>query len=95
MLNDDTQRYGLLKDDALIILCTDFKIGVYIYKSFLHIPDIWERHLAATAHPPPRDSASAYRLALSCKHESSTTLRMTRGGGGESPPKIVVFAGKI
>ena len=52
MLNDDTQRYGLLKDDALIILCTDFKIGVYIYKSFLHIPDIWERHLAATAHPP-------------------------------------------
>ena len=52
LAQDDTQRYGLLKDDALIILCTDFKIGVYIYKSFLHIPDIWERHLAATAHRP-------------------------------------------
>ena len=47
MLNDDTQRYGLLNDAALIILCTDFKIGVYIYKSFLHIPDIWVRRLAA------------------------------------------------
>ena len=35
MLNDDTQRYGLLKDDALIILCTDFKIGVYTFKSCL------------------------------------------------------------
>ena len=63
---DDTQRYGLLNDDALTILCTDFKIGVYTFNSCLYIPDhwvqalpaclyipdIWERHLAATAHPP-------------------------------------------
>ena len=47
MLKDDTQRYGLLKDDALIKLCTDFKIGVYTSKSCLYFPDNWVQALPA------------------------------------------------
>ena len=35
MLKDDTQRYGMLNDDALIKLCTDFPIGIYTSKSCL------------------------------------------------------------
>ena len=32
---DDTQRYGLLKDDALYKVCIDFPIGVSTIKSCL------------------------------------------------------------
>ena len=35
----------------------------------------------------PRDPASAFCLALSCKHESSTSLRMTRGAKSKSDRK--------
>ena len=65
MLNDDTQRYGLLKDDALIIICTNFKIGVYTSKSCLYIPDIWVRHLAAA--DSARKSLSSERLQITDK----------------------------
>ena len=50
MLNDDTQRYGLLKDDALIILCTDFKIGVYISKSCLYKQRFWGAGTACSGY---------------------------------------------
>ena len=44
---DDTQRYGLLKDDALTILCTDFKIGVTHPNLACKNIDFWERALVA------------------------------------------------
>ena len=47
MLKDDTQRYGLLKDDALIKLCTDFKIGVTHPNLACKNIDFWERRLGA------------------------------------------------
>ena len=47
MLKDDTQRYGLLNDDALIILCTDFKIGVYTFNLACKNSDFWVQALPA------------------------------------------------
>ena len=91
MLKDDTQRYGLLKDDALIILYTDFKIGVTHPNLACKNIDFWERALVAERQcgetkcsldspPPPRVILSV--VELSCLHESARRYADAESRGG-------------